>query len=443
MVEQARNLFHCPAVGCDRVARAKGPGAGGKAMDVACECGCSFCGKCQLVYQAHAEPHRPAFCEDVREWTAKASSESSNVEWILINTKSCPKCHKAIEKNSGCMHMTCSQCRHEFCWLCLGDWQRHSEQTGGFYACNRYETARSNGEYSEVDRRKAEAKESHDRYMHYWERYNFYDKAQADATKEQGILRERNLTAIADLTATPLPQLEFLPEAWDTVRESCRTLKWSYCYGYYQLCQDKLSANETLKDLFEFKQRDAELSLDRLRKCLKDRVLELLDRSEKSEELALKHDESNEEFSRLRNDTTDMVKMTARFFREMITELEGDFCHLEQAFAPAAPLGGPGVPGGGFQEPGAEGEGAGASGEGPPKGRKRRTCAPPGPAVGAPDDEGEDMAGASGTPGAEGALMEDQLAIAAAAASGWQCDACTYMNEGDALAACEMCGTDR
>ena len=36
------------------------------------------------------------------------------------------------------MHMTCSQCRFEFCWLCQGDWKEHGERTGGFYACNRW-----------------------------------------------------------------------------------------------------------------------------------------------------------------------------------------------------------------------------------------------------------------------------------------------------------------
>lgn len=34
--------------------------------------------------------------------------------------------------------MTCSQCRHEFCWLCLQDWRSHNENTGGFYNCNRW-----------------------------------------------------------------------------------------------------------------------------------------------------------------------------------------------------------------------------------------------------------------------------------------------------------------
>lgn len=29
--------------------------------------------------------------------------------------------------------------------LCLGAWTDHGERTGGFYACNRYETAKQEG----------------------------------------------------------------------------------------------------------------------------------------------------------------------------------------------------------------------------------------------------------------------------------------------------------
>ena len=34
--------------------------------------------------------------------------------------------------------MTCSQCRYEFCWLCLGDYRNHNAETGRGL-CNSFE----------------------------------------------------------------------------------------------------------------------------------------------------------------------------------------------------------------------------------------------------------------------------------------------------------------
>jgi len=40
-----------------------------------------------------------------------------------LNLKRCPRCRAPVEKldEESCDHMTCSRCRHEFCWSCLAD----------------------------------------------------------------------------------------------------------------------------------------------------------------------------------------------------------------------------------------------------------------------------------------------------------------------------------
>lgn len=70
--------------------------------------------------------------------------DSLNEGWIKKNTKKCPVCSVSIEKNQGCMHMTCRNCKYEFCWLCSGDWKQHGSTTGGYYDCNKFKKSEVN-----------------------------------------------------------------------------------------------------------------------------------------------------------------------------------------------------------------------------------------------------------------------------------------------------------
>jgi ariadne-1 len=153
---------------------------------------------------------------------------------ILANSKPCPKCKRPIEKNQGCMHMTCTPpCKFEFCWLCLGAWSDHGERTGGFYACNRYESAKKEGVYDETEARRERAKNSLERYMHYYERWasnqTSRQKAQADLHKAE----KEQLAKLTDIFGIPETQLKFIIEAWSQIIECRRVLKWTYAYGYY------------------------------------------------------------------------------------------------------------------------------------------------------------------------------------------------------------------
>lgn len=75
---------------------------------------------------AREDAHHPVDCDTVAKWMLKNRMESENVSWVLANSKPCPKCKVPIEKNGGCMHMTCRPpCGYEFCWLWLGSWSQH------------------------------------------------------------------------------------------------------------------------------------------------------------------------------------------------------------------------------------------------------------------------------------------------------------------------------
>ena len=39
-------------------------------------------------------------------------------EWLVDNSKTCPRCQAHIQKSEGCNKMHCSKCRTNFCWLC-------------------------------------------------------------------------------------------------------------------------------------------------------------------------------------------------------------------------------------------------------------------------------------------------------------------------------------
>jgi hypothetical protein len=115
----------CPGRGCDKIASAKNELAlEHEGHGVHCtSCQAYFCLRCGQ------EPHRPCTCAFLQKWLEKCRNESETANWILANTKPCPRCSSRIEKNQGCNHMTCQRCKFEFCWICMGDWNEHGANT--------------------------------------------------------------------------------------------------------------------------------------------------------------------------------------------------------------------------------------------------------------------------------------------------------------------------
>ncbi|CAI9090820.1 OLC1v1025679C2 [Oldenlandia corymbosa var. corymbosa] len=304
-IEDNRKTKWCPAPGCEfAVDFIVGSGS----YDVNCRCSYSFCWNCT------EEAHRPVDCGTVAKWILKNSAESENMNWILANSKPCPKCKRPIEKNQGCMHITCTPpCKYEFCWLCLGAWSDHGERTGGFYACNRYEAAKQEGVYDEAEKRREMAKNSLERYTHYYERWATNQSSRQKALADLSQMQAVHLEKLSDIQSQPESQLKFIIEAWLQIVECRRVLKWTYAYGFY------LPEHEQAKrQFFEYLQGEAESGLERLHQC-----------AEKELQGYLNAEGPSKDFNEFRTKLAGLTSVTRNYFENLVRALENGLSDVD------------------------------------------------------------------------------------------------------------------
>uniref|UniRef100_T1J405 RBR-type E3 ubiquitin transferase n=1 Tax=Strigamia maritima TaxID=126957 RepID=T1J405_STRMM len=229
-------LLFCPGLDCDVVIRAKEAKSG----RVTCsECKSIFCFKCAADY------HAPTDCEMMRKWLLKCADDTETMNYICANTKDCPECKFCIEKNGGCNHMSCSRCKHEFCWVCLGNWKSH---TGGNYNCSKYQ--------ADTDVGIVQARKDLKRYLFYYHRWENHAKSLG--------LEERNLRTITKRTEERVLNSQGTWIDWQHLFDAaallakCRyTLKYAYVYAYYLDCLQR-------RDLFEYQQAQLEDEIEKL-----------------------------------------------------------------------------------------------------------------------------------------------------------------------------------
>uniref|UniRef100_A0A0E0M3C0 RBR-type E3 ubiquitin transferase n=1 Tax=Oryza punctata TaxID=4537 RepID=A0A0E0M3C0_ORYPU len=259
-----KKIKWCPAPDCPCAVEFLGDGN----YDVSCKCKFSFCWNCA------EEAHRPVSCDTVSKWILKNSAESENMNW-----------------------------------LCLGAWSDHGDGTGGFYACNRYQSAKREGVYDEAEARRERAKNSLERYMHYYERWasnqTSRQKAQADLQK----VENEDLTKLSDVVGIPETQLKFIPEAWSQIIECRRVLKWTYAYGYYL-------HNKAKSDFFVYLQGEAESGLERLHKCAEKDMREFLPTADSTQPSSL------QDFSEFRVKLSGLTSVTRNYFENLVQALE-------------------------------------------------------------------------------------------------------------------------
>ena len=94
-----KNVKFCPIPDCDGYAEKKDK------KYVKCNFGHDFCFECLK------QPHGKKNCEEIID----ADFEEWKKHKIV---KRCPNCKIWTEKNEGCNHMTCVECKFQWCWLC-------------------------------------------------------------------------------------------------------------------------------------------------------------------------------------------------------------------------------------------------------------------------------------------------------------------------------------
>ena len=252
-VDINRKIKWCPNPrGCGKAIQATGA-----ANVVKCHCGQSFCFKCG------EEAHFPVTCKQRNEWLDRCGSQGGNAQWILENTKKCPKCNTRIEKNQGCNKVSCKQCGHHFCWICQGPWSEHGN--GNYYGCNKF---KKKGQGKE-NKAGAGAGEN-DRFLHYYKRYNAHEAAMKFAAKQVERAEETVGTLRAQGTAAAkwIDDGQFYKDAAKLVLDCRGMLKYTYVFAH--------GLNDgNAKDLFEYMQSNLESNVETLSEMSEKDILEL------------------------------------------------------------------------------------------------------------------------------------------------------------------------
>lgn len=233
-------LRFCPGKDCKNVMKSEKP--------LAKKCVCTSC-KSAFCFNCGSEYHAPTACETIKRWLTKCADDSETANYISAHTKDCPKCNICIEKNGGCNHMQCYNCKHDFCWMCLGDWKTHGSE---YYECSRYKENPNIAHESAH----AQAREALKKYLHYFERWENHSKSMKLEAQTLEKIKNRINEKVMSGSGTWI-DWQYLLDA-STLLAKCRyTLQYTYPFAYYmEPCPRK--------ELFEYQQAQLEAEIENL-----------------------------------------------------------------------------------------------------------------------------------------------------------------------------------
>ncbi|XP_032539493.1 cullin-9-like isoform X5 [Chiroxiphia lanceolata] len=254
-VECCSNLTWCTnPQGCDQILLKDGLGYG-----AACsKCSWISCFNCNFP-----EAHYPASCSHMSQWVDDdgyyegMTSEAQSKHLAKLISKHCPNCQAQIEKNEGCLHMTCAKCSHGFCWRCLKPWRPNHKD---YYNCSAMVS-------------KAAWQEK--RFQDYNERCTFHHHAREFATSlRNSISYIREMPKIRNLT--------FVLDACKVLEQARKVLAYSCVYSYYNQDTENM-------DIVEQQAESLELLTNALQILLEETLLQYQDLASSLQLLKAEH----------------------------------------------------------------------------------------------------------------------------------------------------------
>uniref|UniRef100_A0A0A9ZGB3 Cullin-9 n=1 Tax=Crotalus horridus TaxID=35024 RepID=A0A0A9ZGB3_CROHD len=236
-VECCSNLTWCTnPQGCDQILCKEG---------LCCGEACSKCSWISCFSCNFPEAHYPASCSHMSQWMDDGgfyegmTVEAQSKHLAKLISKRCPSCQAQIEKNEGCLHMTCAKCNHGFCWRCLKPWKPTHKD---YYNCSAMVS-------------KAARQEK--RFQDYNERCIFHHKAKEFAMN----LRSR-VSTVSDVPQ--IRTLTFVVDACKVLEQARKVLAYSCIYSYYNQDTEKMDIMEQQSDNLELHTNALQILLEEM-----------------------------------------------------------------------------------------------------------------------------------------------------------------------------------
>nr|XP_046214794.1 cullin-9-like isoform X2 [Oncorhynchus gorbuscha] len=234
-VECCSNLTWCTnPLGCDQILCRENIGS----MGTCSKCCWSSCFSCNFP-----EAHYPASCSHMSQWIDDGgyyegmTMEAQSKHLAKLISKRCPSCQAQIEKNEGCLHMTCAKCNHGFCWRCLKPWKP------------------THKDYFNCSAMVSKAARQEKKFQDYNERCTFHNQA-----KDFAINLESKVSSINE--ALQMKSLTFVIDACKVLAQARKVLAYSCVYSYYNQDTEKMDVMEQQMEALELHTNTLQILLE-------------------------------------------------------------------------------------------------------------------------------------------------------------------------------------